>query len=466
MAKAVSFTKALGKIISIAGPVVEVVFEDGKPTLNEICRTGKGGRLLVFSTSSVPNGFYLFALEKEECLSKGVEIYATGKSMSIPVGPKILGRVIDIFGMPIDGGGRIITQETRDIFNWGVNYKETQIEKNIWETGIKVVDFFSPLVKGGKTGIFGGAGVGKTILLTEIMHNIFASAGKDGGKEAVSVFAGVGERIREGQELFAELGEKKVLDKTALIYGLMGENAAIRVLAARAGAAISEYFREVLGKDILFFIDNIFRFAQAGSELSTLMQNTPSEDGYQPSLASDMAAFHERLVSTDKGVISSIEAIYVPSDDTLDQGVQSIYPHLDSIITLSRDVYQQGRFPAVDILSSGSSVLSIESAGEMHYRAIIDTLSILKKADELERMVALVGEGELSPENQLIYKRAKMVKNYMTQPFFVTSSQTGREGKYVPLAKTVSDVVDIIGGKYDAKNSEELMLIGEIEDKT
>jgi len=455
--------KTVGKIISISGPVVEAVFKGGKPIVNEICTTEKGARLLTFSTSSGTDNFYLFALEKEETLSRGVKVFTGGKSMSIPVGQEILGRVIDIFGRTIDGGKEIKTEEVRDIFNWEVNYKETLIKKDIWETGIKVVDFFSPLVRGGKTGIFGGAGVGKTILLTEIMHNIFTTGGKDGKKEAVSVFAGVGERIREGQELFEELGEKKVLDKTALIYGLMGENAAIRVLAARAGAAISEYFRDVLKKDVLFFIDNIFRFAQAGSELSTLMQNTPSEDGYQPSLASDMASFHERLVSTEKGIISSIEAIYVPSDDTLDQGVQSIYPHLDSIITLSRDVYQSGRFPAVDILSSGSSILSVEYVGEMHYQAIINTLSILKKADELERMVALVGEGELSPENQLVYKRAKMIRNYMTQPFFVISAQTGKEGKYVPLAKTVSDAANIIGGKYDGKNPDDFMFIGGIE---
>lgn len=458
--------KTLGKIISISGPVVEVVFDGGKPSVNEICVTEEGAKLLTFSTSSTTDSFYLFALEKEECLSRGMEIHATGKLMSIPVGPQILGRVIDIFGKAIDGGKRINADEVRDIFNWEVSYKETIIKKDVWETGIKVIDFFSPLVKGGKTGIFGGAGVGKTILLTEIMHNIFAVGGKDGKKDAVSVFAGVGERIREGQELLEELGQKNVLDKTALIYGLMGENAAVRVLAARAGAAISEYFREVLGKDVLFFIDNIFRFAQAGSELSTLMQNTPSEDGYQPSLASDMASFHERLVSTDRGVISTIEAIYVPSDDTLDQGVQSIYPHLDSVITLSRDVYQSGRFPAVEILSSESSVLGAEYVGEMHYRAVIKTLTILKKADELERIVALVGEGELSPENQLLYKRAKMIRNYMTQPFFVTSAQTGREGEYVPLAKTVGDVVNIIEGKYDAKNPDEFMFIGGIVDKS
>lgn len=465
MAKGVNTKKFTGHVVSITGPVIEAVFDGNMPSVNEMCIADGGIRTLAFSTSPSPNGFYLFALEAEDKINRGMIVTATGKSMSIPVGPEMLGRVFDIFGDTIDGGPKIKTYETRDIFNWEVSYKDTIIKKEIWETGIKVIDFFSPLVKGGKTGIFGGAGVGKTILLTEIMHNIFTSDnGKDGKHDAVSVFAGVGERIREGQELFEELGEKKVLDRTALIYGLMGENAAVRVLAARAGAAISEYFREVAGKDVLFFIDNIFRFAQAGSELSTLMQNTPSEDGYQSSLASDMASFHERLVSTPRGIISSIEAIYVPSDDTLDQGVQSIYPHLDSVITLSRDVYQQGRFPAVDILSSGSSVLGAEYLGETHNQSIIDALSILKKADELERMVTLVGEGELSPENQLIYKRAKMIKNYMTQPFFVTSKQTGRDGKYVPLAKCVADVADIIRGRHDGVNPDEFLFIGGIGD--
>lgn len=459
--------KSVGHVISISGPVVEATFERRAPEVNEVCIADGGIRLLAFSTSPSPNSFYLFALEKEDCISRGMIVKTTGKSMSIPVGAQMLGRVIDVFGETIDGGRKVETFESRNIFNWDVSYKETIIKKEIWETGIKVVDFFSPLVKGGKTGIFGGAGVGKTILLTEIMHNIFTSDnGRDGKRDTVSVFAGVGERIREGQELFEELGEKKVLDRTALIYGLMGENAAVRVLAARAGTAISEYFREVMSKNVLFFIDNIFRFAQAGSELSTLMQNTPSEDGYQPSLASDMASFHERLVSTSRGIISSIEAIYVPSDDTLDQGVQSIYPHLDSVITLSRDVYQQGRFPAVDILSSGSSVIGAEYLGEAHNQAIIDTLFILKKADELERMVTLVGEGELSPENQLTYKRAKMIKNYMTQPFFVVSVQSGRDGKYVPLAKCVADVADIIHGRYDGKNPDEFLFIGGIEDET
>lgn len=452
---------AKGIVKTIIGSVVEAVFENEKPAINEVCKVD-GTFGYVYSTSKTENGFYIFMLKGENKIKRGMEIESSGKTMSIKVGDGILGRVIDVFGDAVDGGAKISESDEKDIFNYHIDYSVISTKKEIWQTGIKVIDFFSPLVKGGKTGIFGGAGVGKTILLAEIMHNIFTSAATDGEKDAVSVFAGVGERIREGQELRAELSERGVLEKTALIYGLMGENAAIRMLTAKAAAAIAEYFRDSKDKDVLFFIDNIFRFAQAGSELSTLTANTPSEDGYQPTLASDMASFHERLVSTQKGAISSIEAIYVPSDDTLDYGVQSIYPYLDSILTLSRDIYQEGRFPAVDILSSGSSVLGIDEVGEKHYRAAIEALSVLKRASELERMVALVGEAELSPENQLIYKRSKMIKNYMTQPFFVVSSQTGKPGAYVPLAQTVEDMTNILSGKYDSKNPEDLLFIGSI----
>ncbi len=455
--------KSIGTIVSVVGPVAEAVFDEKKPTVNEVCKIESGAVGYIYSTSKIKNGFYVFLLKGEDGVSRGMKVTAEGEIMSIPVGDKVLGRVIDIFGSPVDGDGEIKTEGKRDIFNYHIDYSELSTAKEIWETGIKVIDFFSPLVKGGKTGIFGGAGVGKTILLTEVMHNIFASSAKDGGKEAISVFAGVGERIREGQELHKELSDRGVLDRTSLVYGLMGQNAAVRMLTAKAGAAVAEYFRDEKSKNVLFFIDNIFRFAQAGSELSTLTANTPSEDGYQPTLASDMASFHERLVSTKKGVISSIEAIYVPSDDTLDQGVQSIYPYLDSVVSLSRDIYQEGRFPAVDILSSSSSILGASEVGTKHYEAVIEALSVLKRASELERMVALVGEGELSPENQTIYKRAKMIKNYMTQPFFVVSAQTGKEGVFVPLAKTVENVGEILTGGYDNKDPDELLFIGGIE---
>lgn len=452
--------KSTGEIISLIGQVAKATFNGKKPKINEVCVTDGGAIMYVYSSDS-DGSICLYVLKGQNLIHRGTIINKTGRTLTIPVGKRILGRAIDIFGKAVDGGKEIEIGLENNIFDWETKYSDIETKKEIWETGIKVVDFFSPLVKGGKTGLFGGAGVGKTILLTEIMHNIFTTRkNEEGGKKVVSVFAGVGERIREGAELLSELKEKGVLGNTALIMGLMGENPAVRFLTATAGATIANYFRDEEEKDILFFIDNIFRFAQAGSELSTLTKNIPSEDGYQPTLASEMSGFHERLVSTKKGIISSIEAIYVPSDDVMDYGVQSIYPYLDSTVSLSRDVYQRGIFPAVDILASNSSIIGSQFVGKDHYEASIKALAILKKAKELERMVSLVGEGELSQENQLVYKRAKILSNYMTQPFFVVSEQTGKEGKNVPLKQTVADVMDIINGKYDNVLPEKFLYIG------
>jgi F-type H+-transporting ATPase subunit beta len=320
---------------------------------------------------------------------------------------------------------------------------------------------FAPLLKGGKMGLFGGAGVGKTLLLTEIMHNITMtlSGPTDGSKKSLAVFSGVGERIREGQELYEALKARGILPYVTLMFGPMGENAAIRFLTGLAGATIAEYFREE-GKDVLFLIDNVFRLAQAGNELATLMNTIPSEDGYQATLSSEMAGFHERLVSTKKGVVSAIEAIYVPSDDLLDQGVQAIFPYLDSTVTLSRSVYQEGRLPAVDMLSCTSAALNTSVVGQLHYQTAVAAQVMLKKAESLERMVALVGESELSPENQLLYKRVKKLRNFMTQSFFVAEEQTGRKGVFVALKDTVEGVAAILSGKYDHIPEERFMYIG------
>ncbi len=304
-------------------------------------------------------------------------------------------------------------------------------------------------------GLFGGAGVGKTLLLTEIMHNVVTI---QQGNNA-SVFAGVGERTREGHELYGELKSRGILPYVSLVFGPMGENAAVRFLTGLAGVTLSEYFRDS-GKDVLFLIDNVFRLAQAGNELATLMNSIPSEDGYQATLSSEMANFHERLVSTNSGVISSIEAIYVPSDDLLDHGVQSIFPYLDSTVTLSRQVYQEGRLPAVDMLSSSSSALNPTVVGQQHYETAVKAQVMLKKAESLERMVALVGESELSPENQLLYRRVKKLRNFMTQNFFVAEEQTGRKGVFVPLKDTVDGVAAILSGKFDHVPDEKFSFIG------
>ncbi|PIU74603.1 F0F1 ATP synthase subunit beta [Candidatus Roizmanbacteria bacterium CG06_land_8_20_14_3_00_34_14] len=321
------------------------------------------------------------------------------------------------------------------------------------------IDFFAPILQGGKVGLFGGAGVGKTILLTEIIHNIVVLS----KSESTCVFTGVGERIREGQELYESLRDSQVLPQVASIYGQMGENSAIRFRTAFAGVTMAEYFRDISKKNVLFFIDNIFRFAQAGYELSTLTNSIPSEGGYQSTLISEMADFHERLVSTESGKLTTIETIFVPSDDMTDQAVQSIFPYLDSMVVLSRQVYQEGRFPSIDLLSSTSSGLTVEIVGEDHERAVREAQSILKKSVALERIVSLVGESELSADDQIIYKRAKIIKNYMTQNFFVAQSQTGKKGDYIPVGQTVKDMIEIIDGKYDDRKPEEFLYIGGIK---
>ena len=318
------------------------------------------------------------------------------------------------------------------------------------------------MIRGGKIGLFGGAGVGKTVLLTEIIHNVVVLHKGKG----LSVFAGVGERIREGHELYETLAEKQVLPSVSLILGTMGENPAVRFLTGFTGVTLAEYFRDSLKKDVLFFIDNVFRFAQAGNELSVLMNTIPSEDGYQATLTSEMASFHERLVSSIDNSITSIEAIYIPNDDILDQGVQAIFPYLDSSVVLSRSIYQEGLLPAIDLLSSSSANLNPETVGQLHYDVALKALNLLKQATSLDRIVSLVGESELSPSDKLTYERAKKLRNFMTQNFFVTENQTGKKGSYVSRETTVADVNDLLGGKYDEITDDKFSFIGSVKEIT
>lgn len=452
-----------GKIISVKGHVIEVEFENESPSIHDIVvmETDPSVQMEVYASSSART-FYCFALTATKKISRGARVINTNEPIKIPVGAEILGRVMDIFGVTQDGKGDLAATEKRSIFSQEVSFDNVVVPKIVLETGIKAIDFFAPILKGGKVGLFGGAGVGKTILLTEIIHNIVILS-KD---KSVSVFTGVGERAREGQELYEALEESKVLPSVSLIYGNMGENPAVRFRTAIAGITLAEYFRDEMGKNVLFFIDNVFRFTQAGYELSTMMNQIPSEGGYQATLASEMAAFQERLVSTISAAITSIEAIYVPSDDITDYGVQSVFPYLDSSVVLSRAIYQEGRFPAIDFLASTSSGLNDEVVGIHHYRAFIQTQNLLKKAVSLERIVSLVGESELSAEDQIIYKRARIIKNYMTQNFYVTEAQTGKKGQYVTLAETVSDIESILGGKYDDYPAETFLYIGALKDLT
>jgi len=441
-----------GKVVSVIGQVAEVFFEKDLPEINEVLTLKNDHKVTLYVFQSAgENIFYCTILIGRRKLRQGSILESQGKKLSMPVGSGFLGRVVDAFGNPIDDGGEIKAYKEKEVFSDAPGFKDISAKKEIWETGIKLIDFFAPLVKGGKMGLFGGAGVGKTILLTEIMHNVLNTKSetlKSKHNDRVSVFAGVGERTREGQELYEELKSSGLLPKVSLMFGQMGENASIRYLTAMSAATLAEYFRDEEKKDVLFFIDNVFRFAQAGSEVSTLTKTIPSEDGYQATLASEMAMFHERIVSKNDEVVSAVEAIYVPSDDLLDAGVQSIYPYLDSVITLSRDIYQLGRFPAIDILSTSSRALSPGFVGRKHYDLALQALYILKKAKSLERMVALVGEGELSPENQRIYRTAKLIYEYMTQPFFVAEAQTGVPGKYVPLSETVLEMEKVLFDGY------------------
>jgi F-type H+/Na+-transporting ATPase subunit beta len=451
-----------GKIISILGQIVEVMFEKDPPVLHNVLvlEDDKTVKMEVFSSSG-PFSFYCLLLDTAKKLQRGKAVIDTGSSIQIPVGEKILGRVVNVFGEPQDDKGPIESTVTRPIYQEEVEYDDVIVPAELLQTGIKAIDFFSPMLKGGKVGLFGGAGVGKTILLTEIIHNIVILQ-KD-QKKVATVFSGVGERVREGQELYETLEESGVLPQVALLFGQMGENPAIRFRTGFAGVTMCEYFRDEQSRDVLFFMDNIFRFAQAGYELGTLMNTIPSEGGYQPTLPSEMGNFHERLVSTNKGSITTIEAIYVPSDDITDYGVQSVFPYLDSTVVLSRAIYQEGRFPAIDFLSSTSSALNVEIVGDLHYKTLIDAQNLLKRAVQLERIVSLIGEAELPSYDQVIYKRSKIIKAYMTQSFFGTEAQTGRKGQYVPIEKTVSDMRDILEGKYDKMEPEKLMFIGALK---
>lgn len=455
--------KNIGKIISIKGQIIEVEFQNDKPTLHDILilENDETAKLQVY-ISSGPSTFYCLSLTPTKKLFRGASVLNTGKPIMTPTGSQVLGRVIDIFGEPSDGMGKIKKTKTMPIYKDVPPYSDIQTHQEILETGIKVIDLFSPFLKGGKIGLFGGAGVGKTMLLTEIIHNVVILHNKNlpAGRQGVSVFAGVGERIREGHELYETLKEKEVLPSVSLVFGPMGENPAIRFLTGFTAVTIAESFRDDLKKDVLFFIDNVFRFAQAGNELSQLMNTIPSEDGYQATLESEMASLHERLISTKNGAISTIEAIYVPNDDILDQGVQAIFPYLDSSVILSRTVYQQGILPAIDVLSSTSSALNPEIIGELHYETTLKAQNLLKKAVALDRIVSLVGESELSHDDQIIYQRAKKLRNFMTQSFYVAEGQSGRQGVYVPREQTVEDVSKIIDGTYDNISDDKFLYIG------
>ena len=449
----------LGYITSIRGEIIEIEFYKNPPFVGEILTLNEDpNALMEVHSISIQKTFLCLSLTKANKLFRGAAVKRTGKKMEIPVGKELLGRVINIFGDPIDGLPPLKTKEKREVYQSSPPYQEILPGKESIETGIKIIDFFAPLRKGEELGIFGGAGLGKTVLLLELMHNITFL------KKGVSVFAGLGERIREGHELYEKLKKNKVLPSAALIFGQMNESAAIRFKVGFVAAAIAEYFRDSCKENVLFFIDNVYRFLQAGNELSTLLSVIPSEDGYQPTLNSEIGKLEERLVSTKNGSITSIQAIYVPADDITDSGVQAVLPYFDSMVILSRDVYQEGRYPAIDILASSSSVIDPAILGQDHYEALIEAKRILEKHKELQQIVSIVGEAELSVENRTVYRRARKILNFMTQNLFAVEEQTGVKGQYIKREETVKGVKAILEGRLDRTMEESFLFMGGLND--
>lgn len=452
-------SEVVGQVTSVKGHIVEVEIEaDYLPNLGEILTASENNsvRLEVYAFSE--NAIFALMLSEPFDIYRNMEIVTTGQPLTIPVGTKVLSRAINLFGDAEDGKGPIEAENYIPIYSPTPTFNVLKNSSEVLETGIKAIDFVAPFLKGGKIGLVGGAGVGKTVLITEIIHNITQKI------QGISIFAGIGERIREGQELYQRLEESKTLASTALVLGQMNENAPIRFRVASAAIALAEYFRDVQKKDVLFFIDNIYRFVQAGNEVANLLGTIPSEQGYQATLQTELADLEERLISTINGTITSIQTIYVPSDELADPGVTSTISYLDSVIVLSRQIAQLGVYPPVDLQQSSSSILSNVFIGQEHHDVLNRFQEVLSKYNQLARIVAIIGESELSQDDRMAFSRAKKLTNYMTQPFFVTEAQTGKAGKYITRQETVSDVKAILDGKLDNAPEEKFLSIGSLKD--
>lgn len=452
--------KPSGVITAILGQVVQVTFpESNLPNVHEILTSvdEPDMKLEVHSYISRTTVSCL-SLTHKDLMHRGMTVVSTGQPLSVPVGGQTLGRLLNLFGEPQDDNPTPLAASTRPIYHDAPAFNSITTKTDIIETGIKMVDFFTPFVKGGKIGFVGGAGVGKTVLLTELLRNITTL------HTGVSVFAGIGERINEGHKLWHDLIEAHTLDKTALFFGQMNENAAVRFRIAWAAITAAEYFRDEEHKDVLFFVDNVYRFIQAGNELSALMETIPSELGYQATLESEIAAIENRLVNTENGSITSVQNIYVPADDLSDPSIQTITGHIDSVVFLSREVASRGHFPAVDPMHSSSELTSISYIGERHAHLVTQARELLNEYDRLKRIVGIVGEAELTSKDQLIYKRSQKLLYYMTQPFFVAEKQTGRKGVFVKRETTLNDVEQILSGRLDALPSEGFLYIGSLAD--
>lgn len=454
----------IGKISGINGQIVTVDCSGSyRPKLRELLTSPEDQniRLEVHSYKNEHEMFCLL-LSARDGVYRNLEIVTTGNQIAVPVGKEILGRVIDLYGNPQDGLGPLKEGPTRAIYSRdskqiiGTEKNKREEKEKVVQTGIKAIDFFTPLPRGGKLGLIGGAGVGKTVLMTEILRNINSEG------NVLSVFAGIGERIREGHELWQALKMTEVLYRTTLIFGGMNENAAIRFKIAWAAAAIVEHYRDVEKSDVLFFVDNIFRFVQAGSELSTLLEEIPSEFGYQPTLQTEIAQFESRVSSTKDASVTSIQTVYVPADVLTNPSVVATLPHLAAVVILSRDVAQSGRHPSIDLYKSKSSVMEPDFVGASHYETAVKTIEVLNHFERLSRITAIIGEDELSVQDQKIFHRAQKIVNYMTQPFFTAEIQSGRKGVFVGRQDAVSDVQDILAGKFDTLPEEKFQYIGDL----
>lgn len=451
----------MGKITQILGPVVDVRFENAQlPKIYNALEVKNGDTTLVLEVAQHLglNEVRAIAMSTTDGLHRGQEVKDTGSPISVPVGPEVLGRMFDVIGQPIDEKPMPNAKKRYGIHKEAPSFKEQSQKTEVLETGIKVVDLICPFLKGGKVGLFGGAGVGKTVLIQELIHNI---ASEHGG---YSIFAGVGERTREGNDLYAEMKDSGVLDKTALVFGQMNEPPGARARVALSALSMAEYFRDEENRDLLLFIDNIFRFTQAGSEMSALLGRIPSAVGYQPTLATEMGNLQERITSTNKGSITSVQAVYVPADDLTDPAPATTFGHLDSTVVLSRSLSELGIYPAVDPLDSNSTILDANVVGQEHYEVARGVQKVLQRYKDLQDIIAILGMDELSDEDKLLVQRARKIQKFLSQPFFVAEQFTGLKGAYVPLKDTIRSFKEILEGKHDSVSEQAFYLKGSIED--
>lgn len=450
-----------GRIVQVIGPVVDVRFdEDHLPPLLQAIRIPREEDNLIVEVAQHIGDDVVrcIALGSTEGLMRGLEAIDLGSPIQVPVGEKTLGRMFNVLGDPIDGKEALKDVETMPIHRLPPSFEDQDTSNEIFETGIKVVDLMCPYAKGGKVGLFGGAGVGKTVLIQELIHNI---ASEHGG---LSVFTGVGERTREGNDLYYEMIDSGVIDKTSLVFGQMNEPPGARMRVALTGLTLAEYFRDVQGQDVLLFIDNIFRFTQAGSEVSALLGRMPSAVGYQPTLATEMGQLQERITSTKKGSITSVQAVYVPADDLTDPAPATTFAHLDATTVLSRPIAEMGIYPAVDPLDSTSRILSPDVVGEEHYQVARGVQEVLQEYRDLQDIIAVLGIDELSDDQKLTVSRARKIQRFLSQPFHVAEQFTGMSGCYVPIAETVRGFKEILDGKHDDVPETAFYMVGTIDE--